>query len=311
MTYVLILDGSGKILYTDEELPEGKLSWETIKTLLEGESGSVLIGQSNYHFRRISLPVGEKGIHIVKLYPMEDSLLRVFSTFIHEFKNPLGAIRALAQALGRRMAGHPDEGKIQEYVRMMIKEIDRLNTLVGSFKFLSRPTVRFMVPFDVAEVVKDTVSLYQEEFFEKGVSLRMEEGEDVPYFGNPDDFHQITANLLKNALEATARGDRVRVTVRAKGEKVIIEVLDTGEGIPDEVLEHLKKGELFTTKATGMGIGLYVVNHLLKRYHGELHLERRPEGGTKAVVVLPHREGPKGRGFLTGGGAFHYKGDKP
>jgi len=134
------------------------------------------------------------------------------------------------------------------------------------------------------------VALYSEEFFIKGVVLEMKGQERVLYLGNPDDFHQITANLLKNALEATKRGDSVQVRLQREGGKVLLVVEDTGTGIDEEVLQRLRRGEVITTKATGMGMGLYVVNHLLKRYKGTFQIHRRPEGGTTARVELPLRE---------------------
>jgi len=291
MTYVLLLEEGGKVLYVDDELPLGEgLTKETLRTVLERRSGNIYLGGTTYYFQRVESRMGGRTLHLVKLFPVEDTLLRVFSTLIHEFKNPLGALRALAQALGRRLAGYAEGKELQGYIDMMIREIDRINALVGSFKFLSRPTVRYMVEFNLTEVVREVVALYSEEFFIKGVVLEMKGQERVLYLGNPDDFHQITANLLKNALEATKRGDSVQVRLQREGEKVLLEVEDTGAGIDEEVLQRLRRGEVITTKATGMGMGLYVVNHLLKRYKGTFQIHRRPEGGTTARVELPLRE---------------------
>lgn len=291
MTYVLLLEEGGRVLYADEELAiDDEVKREALRTVLKKGSGNLYLGGTTYSFQRVELLVGGRTLHLVKLFPVEDTLLRVFSTLIHEFKNPLGALRALTQALGRRLERYSRKEEVQRYIDMMIKEIDRINALVGSFKFLSRPTIRYMVEFNLTEVVREVVALYGEEFFIKGVILEMKGQEKVLYLGNPDDFHQITANLLKNALEATEKGDSVQVKLSKEGKKVLLEVEDTGVGIEEEVLQRLRRGEIITTKATGMGMGLYVVNHLLKRYKGTLQIQRRPKGGTTVRVELPLRE---------------------
>jgi len=284
--YVVVMDRKGKAIYVDEEIAPYISSERGIFEALKGQvEGNLVIGGQNYHF--LKRRMGGSDLHLIKLYPLEDAFVRVFSTLIHEFKNPLGALRALTQALETKLRSSPGGEGMRSYTERMIREIDRLNALLASFKFLSRPKTKLTLEFDLASVIRDVVELYREQFSQSGIGLRVFGERRCLYRGDPDEFHQIVANLLKNAREAIHGSGDAEVGVYRDGKKVIIEVRDTGEGIEEEVLRKIEQGIFVTTKETGMGMGLYVVNRLLRRYNASLVLKRRPEGGTVAQVILP------------------------
>jgi signal transduction histidine kinase len=275
--HILIIDEEGALLYADDQ----------VKDAFDSKSPG--------HYRFEKIPLGSTGganTYLVKVYPPEDEFIKFFSIFIHEFKNPLGAIRALAQSLEAKFKSSAEyEEKVKAYTGRIINEIDRLNSLLASVKYISRPVVRYMVNFNLSEVGHTVVDLYREELRQKGITIRLASGEeDITFRGNPDSFHQILSNLIKNAQEALIerKGGEIQVGLYLRNNTVVIEVIDNGKGIPTEVLESLGKKPFITTKPYGMGLGLFVVETLTRGYSGFLEFTPGPGGyGTKVKVSLP------------------------
>jgi len=275
--YIMVVDEAGELLYADDVL----------KDAFEAKSPG--------HYRFEKIPLGSTGgaaSYLVKVYPPEEDLIKFFSLFIHEFKNPLGAIRALAQSLQAKFkSDEAHKDKINAYTGRIINEIDRLNSLLASVKYISRPAIRYMVNFNLVEVAQEAVDLYREELQQKGISIQLElQDKDIIFRGNPDSFHQILSNLIKNAQEALTDKKEGAITVRLAlhNHTVEIEVIDNGKGIPEEVLASLGKKPFVTTKPFGMGLGLFVVETLTKGCDGSLAISSRPGGsGTKVKIILP------------------------
>jgi signal transduction histidine kinase len=275
--YILVVDEQGEILYADD----------VVKDAFESKS------PGHYRFEKIPLGgTGENTAYLIKVYPPEEELIKFFSVFIHEFKNPLGAIRALAQSLEAKFksdAGYTD--KIKVYTGRIISEIDRLNSLLASVKYISRPAIRYMVDFSFAEVIQDVAALYREELRQRGIAIELElDKKDIVFRGNPDSFHQILSNLIKNAQEALLekKGGTIQVVLTARNQSIELDVIDNGKGIPEEVVTSLGKKPFVTTKPYGMGLGLFVVETLTKGYSGSVTFSPGPAGrGTRVTVTFP------------------------
>ncbi|MCJ7663593.1 MAG: HAMP domain-containing histidine kinase [Desulfobacterales bacterium] len=276
-SYIMVVDEGGELLYADEG----------IKDAFESKSPG--------HYRFEKIPLGGKGkapTYLIKVYPPEEELIKFFSVFIHEFKNPLGAIRALAQSLEAKFRSDTVyTDKIKVYTGRIISEIDRLNSLLASVKYISRPAIRFLVNFNLSEVVQEVVDLYREELSLKGIGIQLElKKRDIMFRGNPDSFHQILSNLIKNAHEALIgkQEGEIKVGLALHNQTIQIEVIDNGKGIPEEVLTSLGKKPFVTTKPYGMGLGLFVVETLTKGYGGSLEFAQGPGGsGTRVTISFP------------------------
>lgn len=275
--HILIINEEGELLYADDQ----------VKDAFESKS------PGHYRFEKIPLiDKGREKTYLVKVYPPEDDLIKFFSIFIHEFKNPLGAIRALAQSLEAKFKSSAEQQeKIKAYTGRIITEIDRLNSLLASIKYISRPAIRFMVNFNLSEVAQEVVGLYREELRLKGIDIQLEQAKgDIIFRGNPDSFHQMLSNLIKNAQEALIekKGGEVIVALALRNNTVEIVVIDNGKGIPEEVRESLGKKPFISTKPYGMGLGLYVVETLTRGCNGSLEFAQGPGGdGTKVKISLP------------------------
>jgi signal transduction histidine kinase len=275
--YILVVDERGEIVYADD----------VVRDAFESKS------PGHYRFEKIPLGgTGDTPAYLVKVYPPEDELIKFFSIFIHEFKNPLGAIRALAQSLEAKFKSNAEyTDKIKVYTGRIISEIDRLNSLLASVKYISRPAIRYMVNFNFSEVVQEVADLYREELRQKGIDIQVElKKRDIMFRGNPDSFHQILSNLIKNAQEALIekKGGEIKVGLALRNQSIELEVIDNGKGIPEEVLATIGKKPFVTTKPYGMGLGLFVVETLTKGYSGSLAFAQESGGcGTRVTIVFP------------------------
>jgi signal transduction histidine kinase len=275
--HILIIDEEGELVYADDQVKDAFAS------------------KSPGHYRFEKIPLGHMGggpTYLVKVYPPEDELIKFFSVFIHEFKNPLGAIRALAQSLEAKFKSSAEQvKKIKAYTGRIINEIDRLNALLASVKYIARPAIRYMVDFNLSEVAQTVVDLYREELHQKDIEIQLTlEKDDIIFRGNPDSLHQIFSNLIKNAQEALVnrKEGEIRLGLRLHNNLVAIEVVDNGKGIPEDMLESLGKKPFVTTKPYGMGLGLFVVETLTRGYNGTLEFLQGPHGrGTKVKISLP------------------------
>lgn len=105
---------------------------------------------------------------------------------------------------------------------------------------------------------------------------------------NPVHLEQIMLNLIRNAVDAVEDSESPMLKVSALREAgdVVISVTDNGKGVPEQIKETIFN-EFYTTKATGTGIGLYIVKELVGKYKGEITLESSPGQGTVFTITLP------------------------
>jgi len=207
------------------------------------------------------------------------------SGMAHEIRNPLNAISVIIQRLEREF--EPSEGR-EEYLqlaRTVRSEVSRMNGIVEQFLKLARPPKLHIRETDIGDLLEDVASLIEPEAARKGVSLEREFG-SVRASVDVDQMKQAVMNLLRNALDATGRGDRITVRSGRSDGDVIIEVSDTGEGIPEENLPRIFD-IYFTTKSTGTGLGLSLAHRIVSEHGGRIEVESEPGVGSTFRIVLP------------------------
>ncbi|GIW21688.1 MAG: hypothetical protein KatS3mg068_0695 [Candidatus Sericytochromatia bacterium] len=224
-----------------------------------------------------------------------DENISFYSMLIHEIKNPLAAIRTLVQSLSTYISD--DLRKIsedsfqtsQDYFNRIISEIDRLNRLLTSVKYISKHIQAFNVNFDIKKVAQNTINIFENTLKEKNINLITKfPKEEVIFFGDPDQIQQIFNNLITNSIEAI-EGDKGEIIFSIdfiNNKRISISVEDKGKGIDKNDLSKIFKA-FYTKKIGGMGIGLTVVKMILRKYDGTLNIESTPGIGTKVTVILP------------------------
>jgi signal transduction histidine kinase len=213
-------------------------------------------------------------------------LLSVASTVAHELKNPLASIQGLAQLMARTAA----QGKEQERLEVMRKEIARMATVLDEFRNFSRPLSGLsLTRTRLRRLIEDMVLLNEGRAEARGVRLQLADGDEVELVCDPQKIKQAVLNLVQNALDATPSGGRVELDVRMRDERnVRVTVTDTGTGIAPEL-----SNRLFTPGATskqhGSGIGLVVARSIAEQHGGTVELRDGSRGGCVACLQLPVR----------------------
>ena len=208
----------------------------------------------------------------------------------HEIKNPLTPIQLSAQRLRRRLASDrsPDEKRLlEEATGTIIQEVEGLRQLVDEFSRFARMPALTPKPTDLARLLEGVVVLYRESH--PSLAIRAAFSTDLPPVEvDPDQIKRAVLNLVDNAVEAVSGAGEVVVQTEwlAEAQRVRIVVADDGPGIPPDDRERLFV-PYFSTKATGMGLGLPIVHQIVSDHGGSIRVEDNLPHGSRFVIELP------------------------
>jgi PAS domain S-box-containing protein len=211
--------------------------------------------------------------------------LETFASGIaHEVKNPLVAIKTFAQLLPRRRT---DEAFVDEFSRVVTREIARMERLIDRLRTLSRPGQRPRHVLDIRHPLVDALEFMQPSFADKEVGVEAALGEiEASVVGDAGELEQLFLNLLMNAKDATPRHGRIIVSVLVGDGRVAVSVTDTGPGIPEDALGRVFD-PFFTTKERGSGLGLSISAGIADTHGARLRADNTPAGGARFTVELP------------------------
>jgi len=205
----------------------------------------------------------------------------------HEIKNPLTPIAVSVAGLKRAYEqGQPGfEATLDEAVRTVAEEVQRLKTLLQSFSDLGRFPAPRLARFDVRELLADLAALYSHEIASDRLTFETLD-DPVMVTADKDQLRQALINLIQNGLDASAGNGHVRVSAGKEGPALRLAVADDGVGLTAE-----QRGQLFvpgfTTKAHGSGLGLTIVERIVSDHGGAVEVNSAPDRGTTFVLRLP------------------------
>lgn len=206
----------------------------------------------------------------------------------HELRNPLGTIRASAEMLGKRVAG--GDAIAAELTSYIEGEVDRANTLVGRFLDFARPLSLRKSSVDVNALADRAAEALVREKPERAGRIHKNFHPAVRIVeADPDLLERVLVNLILNALEASPEQATVTVKTRQTAEAVEITVLDRGQGIAPGLREQIFN-PFFTTKPTGVGLGLAISARIVGEHGGAIRVDSEPGRGAAFTVSLPAGE---------------------
>ncbi|MGV3463982.1 MAG: ATP-binding protein [Heyndrickxia sp.] len=199
----------------------------------------------------------------------------------HEIRNPLTSIKGLTQLM------HESGNIAEDYAKVMISEIDRINQIAGGLLALSKPQSREMSPVLLNEILQYATNIMRPEALLKDVQIMINEDEtESKIYGDRNGLIQVFINLLKNAMDAMPNGGQINITCRKVVDKIHIIVSDQGIGIPSDRLKKI--GEpFFTLKEKGMGLGLTISHKIIQDHKGTFEFLSQEGFGTDVVIKLP------------------------
>jgi two-component system nitrogen regulation sensor histidine kinase NtrY len=213
----------------------------------------------------------------------------------HEIKNPLTPIQLSAQRLRRRLAGDrsPEEKRLlEEATATIIQEVDGLKQLVDEFSRFARMPALTLKATELGRLLEGVVVLYRESH--PDLSIRALFSPELPALEvDPDQIKRAVLNLVDNAVEAAGPAGEVTVETLwlSHAGRARIVVADNGPGISTEDKDRLFV-PYFSTKPTGMGLGLPIVHQIVTDHGGTIWVEDNPPHGSRFVIELPGERVP-------------------
>ncbi len=205
----------------------------------------------------------------------------------HEVKNPLTPISLSAQRLKRKYSQQLNDPVFNECTRMIIDHVELIRNLVNEFSAFARFPTANPRPQALPPIIEETVSLYREGH--QGVTFEIDIKDEIPLLNlDRQQIKQALINLVDNAVAAIREEGRVSISVSLDPilKLVRIEVADNGPGISDEDKTRLFEPN-FSTKKSGMGLGLTIVNSIVLDHNGMIRVQDNEPCGAKFIIELP------------------------
>lgn len=207
----------------------------------------------------------------------------------HEINNPLTPMKLTIQQLQRRKK--MDDDSFDEYFEKstltLIEQIDNLSRIAGTFSNFARMPEAQFTRVDVAAKLYSVFQLFVNNH--EQIKLNYEgDTSGIFVLADPEQLVQVFNNLLKNAIQAipSEKAGLIKVKIDCVGEEVKIEIADNGIGIPEDVADKLFVPN-FTTKNTGMGLGLTISKNIIEITGGKISFTTRVNKGTSFYIILP------------------------
>jgi two-component system nitrogen regulation sensor histidine kinase NtrY len=205
----------------------------------------------------------------------------------HEVKNPLTPITLSAQRLKRKYSGQLNEPVFEECTQTIIEHVDLIRNLVNEFSSFARFPSANPKPCKLLPIIEETVALYKEGH--PNIDFKINNSSDIPFLNlDRQQIKQALINLIDNAIAAIKEAGKITATVSHDPilKRVRLEIADDGEGISDEDKTRLFEPH-FSTKKSGMGLGLTIVNSIIADHNGMINVQDNMPRGAKFVIELP------------------------
>ncbi|MEK7306470.1 MAG: ATP-binding protein [Nitrospirota bacterium] len=209
----------------------------------------------------------------------------------HEIRNPLASISGSMQVLNRDLDMKDEDRRLME---VALKETERLNSIVTEFLIFARPIQLNPKPCNIIELLTETISLAKKSsHYRDDIEILTDfHDENMYIIIDQDKIKQVFWNLLINAFQAMPGGGRFSIETRGRASSEGIEIVfeDNGEGIKKEDLGKIFN-PFFTTKCSGSGLGLAVVQKIVKEHNGNIGVKSTVGMGSLFTVSLPSVRG--------------------
>ena len=212
------------------------------------------------------------------------ALGELMASIAHEIRNPLTAIKGFVQYL-QDVDSHEER---QEYMPIIIKEVDRVNHIIEELLYFSRPVKAHYTLVDIKELLEKTLVLVKNKTTSHKVEFHLNFANGLPLIeADAEQIKQVLLNLLINAIQAIPNKGSIDIDVWQNEETYLcVRVTDTGTGIKAEDVQNVFD-PFFTTKTTGTGLGLAVVQRIISAHYGRVDINSIVNEGTIVTLKLP------------------------
>lgn len=206
----------------------------------------------------------------------------------HEIHNPLAIISGKAQVLLFKKDGPDWTKQVEETLGVIIQQSKRAADIIRKVLASVRDSQSAARDLEIRQCALDAVELLRYQAALKQIEVIVEAEDEVRFFANPGDMHEMFTGLMLNAVEMLGSHGWVRIQIKKSRhwEAVEMVVTDSGPGIDPELVEQIFD-PFFKTRHEALGLGLFTVKHIIHRYGGSIRAESQPGKGLTFQIHLP------------------------
>lgn len=225
----------------------------------------------------------------------------------HELSQPLNAILLLSRnCLKAMQAPQHNQKMIEENLSIIIDRVNKASSIINSLKSFATKARDTMVPVNINSILLDILKFFESQLTlsDIGLDLNLDNRHTIEVMGQEVKLEQVFFNLIQNAILSMGKTPQPRLAISTGIEESInpatlkeelyarIDVRDNGEGIPRDIQEKIFD-PFFTTRAagSGMGLGLSIVDRIVRGFNGFIRVDSTPQQGTCFTVFLPAHQG--------------------
>ena len=266
-----------------DKIEETQLNQRNEKIVIEDGSKEINLLIKSYNTMVDKL---EESATILAQSEREQAWREMAKQVAHEIKNPLTPMRLTVQSFQRKFdPSDPNiTQKLDDYTKTILQQIDTMTAVAGAFSNFATMPAQQNETLNVVRIVKMALEIFNEDY----IQFSALEDEIIAKLDRTQLIRVIT-NLVKNAIQSIPEEQEhklVFVTVFREDNQVKIAVKDNGKGISEENAARIFEPK-FTTKSSGMGLGLAIIKNIIENYHGTITFETELNIGTEFLVSFP------------------------
>lgn len=223
-----------------------------------------------------------------------EAITKLAAGVAHELGNPLNSLKIHLQILAATASeanmgtGQPNDA--EEMIDICLHEVQRLDTIVSNFLKAVRPARPKLRQVEVDKVIAEAIGFMRREIEDRGIRVEASLPKRMPtIFADPELLKQAFYNIIKNSIQAMAKGGLLSIECLEAEHYVEVRFGDTGKGISQADLPHIVD-PYYTTKDEGTGLGLLVVERICRSHGAEFFIESKEDEGTVFTLRFPLRE---------------------
>ncbi len=205
------------------------------------------------------------------------------ASLAHEVRNPLGSIKGASDILKNRCS---EDEVVQEFTRLLIKEVERLNKVVENYLGMARKAPDHIEKADLKKEIQSVLEILGHPIRKHRIHVSCHFAEQPQMISMQDvEVRQVFLNILLNAISAVEKDGRIDIlTTLAEGEVQVV-IKDTGIGIESDKLQKIFH-PFFTSKEKGTGLGLAIVKRIMETHEGQIEVKSEMGKGTTVVLTF-------------------------
>jgi PAS domain S-box-containing protein len=222
------------------------------------------------------------------------SIVLLAAGVAHELGNPLNSLTIHLQVVERRLKklrglDKKDAAALSDSIRVCSDEVSRLDGIISNFLGAIRPSPPDLADTLLTEVLTEILSFQQRELADRGITVEVEGMDALPLvLADRNQLKQVFFNLIKNAAEAMAPGGQLVIRAGCDDDHVTLAFADNGSGIKPEDMARLFE-PYHTTKPAGHGLGMMVVQRIMRAHGGLIGVESKTGQGTVVTLQFPQK----------------------